>query len=171
MNRKLTLWIVFILGAGVMLALDLWLKIWSETNQVMLRQDRPYIINGFLGMTYFENSGAAFGLAGGFAWSQVVLSIVKTLLLLGVLWYYHRLSQLLEKKYWLVRIPVIMIFAGGVGNLFDRITLGVVRDMLEFLFVNFAIFNLADVFVVAGVISWGIFDVFIVKHLSGTPSE
>ena len=57
-----------------------------------------------------------------------------------------------------------MIFAGGAGNLFDRLTLGAVRDMLEFLFMNFAIFNLADVFVVSGIISLAVFEIFIVKN-------
>jgi len=51
-----------------------------------------------------------------------------------------------------------------IGNVFDRIIIGAVRDMFEFLFMNFAIFNLADVFIVSGIMGWTIFEVFIVKN-------
>jgi len=103
----------------------------------------------------------AFGLLSGHDWSAWVISAVKIAALTALLLYYHKLP--IGKKYWLIRIPLIMIFAGGVGNLYDRITFGAVRDMFEFLFMNFAIFNLADVFIVLGAISWTVFEVFVVK--------
>ena len=43
-----------------------------------------------------------------------------------------------------------MIAAGGVSNLFDRLTYGFVVDFIEFDFVNFAIFNVSDVFICVG---------------------
>ncbi len=45
-----------------------------------------------------------------------------------------------------------LIIAGGLGNLYDRLTLGYVIDFIEVLFVKFAIFNVADVAVVCGTI-------------------
>ena len=165
--RKLHAWIIFVIGAGVLVGLDLWLKIWAETH---LQDNLPRVfIPGILGLTYFENSGAAFGFLGGFGWAQQVLSIVKIVILLGLLWYYNRLPM--EKKYWFTRVPLILIFAGGGGNLIDRISFGFVRDMLEFLFMNFAIFNLADVFVVVGVFSFLIFELFIVKDFTDSPEK
>jgi len=161
MNR-IKAWLIFVIGAGVLVALDLWLKSWAQSNlQGGLPRD---FIPGILGLTYYENPGAAFGFLGGFEWSQWILSAVKIVILLVLLWYYNRLPM--EKKYWLTRVPLILIFAGGVGNLIDRVSLGVVRDMLEFLFMNFAIFNLADVFVVAGVFSLLIFEIFVVKDFT-----
>ncbi|MCL2839216.1 MAG: signal peptidase II [Defluviitaleaceae bacterium] len=162
MSKRISAWIIFTVSVGVLIGLDLWLKIWAEAN---LQGTPPRVlIDGFLGLRYFENSGMAFGMLGGHDWSQWVLSIVKIVIMIVLVIYYHKIP--LERKYWFTRIPLILIFAGGVGNLIDRITLGVVRDMLEFLFVNFAIFNLADVFVVTGCISWIVFELFIVKDFA-----
>ena len=149
----------FVIGVAVLVALDLWLKIWSSTN--LQSSDPRILIYGLLGLRYYENSGMAFGFLGGNDWSAWVVSVVKAVALIALLVYYHRLLS--GKKYWLIRIPLAMIFAGGLGNLFDRITIGAVRDMFEFLFMNFAIFNLADVFIVVGIISRAVFKVFIVK--------
>jgi len=162
MNRAKA-WIIFAIGVVLLVALDLWLKYWAEAN---LRGNPPRVlINGLLGLTYHENPGAAFGLFGGFGGAQWGLSIVKIVILLVLLWYYYKLP--LEKKYWLTRVPLIMIFAGGLGNLYDRVGNGIVRDMLEFLFMNFAIFNLADVFVVVGVIALLAFELLVVKDFTG----
>jgi len=106
----------------------------------------------------------AFGFLSGHDWSAWVISEVKVAALVALLVYYYRLPS--GKKYWFIRIPLIMIFAGGAGNLFDRITLGAVRDMLEFLFMNFAIFNLADVFIVTGIIIWTVFELFLFKSFT-----
>jgi len=156
---KVKLWIVFVIVVGVLVSLDLWLKVWSANN---LQNNPPrYLIYGLLGLSYYENTGIAFGLLSGHDWSAWVISMVKVVALVTLLVYYHRLP--LENKYWFTRIPLIMIFAGGVGNLFDRITLGAVRDMFEFLFMNFAIFNLADVFIVLGCLSWVVSELLVVK--------
>ena len=45
----------------------------------------------------------------------------------------------------------MLIFAGGIGNLIDRVYQGYVIDYFEFLFIDFAIFNVADVYVCVGV--------------------
>jgi len=73
----------------------------------------------------------------------------------------------LERRFWLIRIPIILIFAGGVGNLWDRVLLGYVRDMLVFLFVRFPVFNLADIFVVVGCFVGAFVMFFVVKDFPG----
>lgn len=148
-------------AAVVLLALDLWLKGWAAAN--LQGQPSRVLIPGLLGLTYTRNTGAAFGLGAGFEWSRWVLTIVKIVLMGGLLWFYNRLPQ--ENRLWLVRIPIILILAGGIGNLFDRIAFGYVRDMLAFLFINFPIFNLADVFVVIGVFLGGFVMLFLVKDV------
>ena len=141
------------------MALDLWLKSWADAN--LQGQPVRNLIPGILGLTYTRNTGAAFGFLAGFEWGRWVLTVVKIVLMAGLLWFFHRLPH--EKRFWLIRIPVILIFAGGVGNLFDRVSLGYVRDMLAFLFVNFPIFNLADVYVVAGCFLGAFIMFFVVK--------
>jgi len=136
----------FLFAAVVMVALDQWLKVWSSAN---LAGNAPRtLINGVLGLTYFHNTGAAFGFLGGADWGRWVLTVLVLGLLAVVGWYYFKLPN--ERRMWLVRVPLLLIFGGGVGNLIDRVRLGYVVDMIEFLFMRFAIFNLADVFVTVG---------------------
>ena len=42
---------------------------------------------------------------------------------------------------------VVAVFAGGLGNMIDRIRLGYVVDMIEVEFMRFAVFNVADIFI------------------------
>ena len=44
------------------------------------------------------------------------------------------------------------VWAGGVGNAIDRVVHGYVVDMFEVEFINFAVFNVADIFIVCGCI-------------------
>ena len=147
------------LVAAILLALDLWLKSWAAAN--LQGMDGRVLLPGFLGLTYTRNTGAAFGLLANFEWGRWVLTAVKVILMGGLLWYYNRIP--LEKRHWFIRVPIILILAGGIGNLYDRIAFGYVRDMLEFLFINFPIFNLADVFVTTGVFVGGFIILFVVK--------
>ena len=157
---KFKIWAIFALSSGVLIALDLWLKHWAAAN---LQENQPpgEVIPGFLGVTFLENPGAAFGLFAGMAWARVFLSAVSIILMICLIWYYSRIPM--EKRFWLIRVPIILIFAGGMGNLFDRLTLGAVRDMLQFMFINFAVFNLADVYVTIGTFSLIFITIFIVK--------
>ena len=156
---KKSVWIVFFIATVVLLALDLWLKHWAAVN--LDGQPACVLIPGVLGLSYYENPGAFFGFLGGLDAARWLLSALKIAILGGILWYYNRLP--LQKRLWLIRVPLILIFVGGLGNLIDRVTLGIVRDMLEFLFVRFAIFNLADVYVTVGVFSLIFIGLFIVK--------
>ncbi|MCL1788228.1 MAG: signal peptidase II [Defluviitaleaceae bacterium] len=163
MNKasKIIPWAVLLVVATVLLALDLWLKSWAAAN--LLGQPSRDLIPGFLGLTYTRNTGAAFGLFANFEWGRWVLTIVKIVLMAGLLWVFHRLP--LERKYWLLRAPIILIFAGGIGNLYDRMAFGYVRDMLAFLFVNFPIFNLADVYVTTGAFVGAFIMLFVIKDV------
>lgn len=49
------------------------------------------------------------------------------------------------------------VIGGGIGNLIDRVMTGAVVDFFDFCLINFAIFNVADCFVVVGVILMAIY--------------
>jgi len=53
----------------------------------------------------------------------------------------------------LERWCIVAIFAGGLGNLIDRVRLGYVVDMIEVEFMRFAVFNVADCFITCGCIA------------------
>ena len=156
--RKNFFWIIFVLSATVLLVLDLWLKGWAVAN--LHGHEARVLVPGVLGLKYHENPGALFGFLANFD-ARWILAVLKIFILGGLVWYYGRLP--LEKRFWLIRVPVLLIFAGGLGNLVDRISLGYVRDMLDFLFMNFAIFNLADVYVTVGVFSLIFVGLFMIK--------
>jgi signal peptidase II len=157
---KKNVWIVFVVVSFVLVVLDLWLKYWAVANL----QNQPDIIlmKGVLGLTYVQNPGALFGFLASLG-ARWILAALKAVILGGILWYYNRLP--LEKRFWFLRVPMIFVFAGGVGNLFDRVKLGYVRDMLNFLFVSFPVFNLADVYVTCGVFSLFFVIFFVVRDI------
>ncbi len=100
-------------------------------------------LEGFMDLTYTENTGAGFGtFKGGFAALSVITSIV-IVAMLGFLLIAKRNNM------WL-RISLVLIAGGGIGNLVDRVNLNYVRDFFEFTFMEFGIFNIADFFVTVG---------------------
>ncbi len=94
------------------------------------------LIPGVIGLRYAENTGMAFSLFSGRPWLLGVLSLV---VILGAFLY------LRHKK--IPRLPgigLMLMLGGAAGNMFDRFITGYVPDMIEFLFVQFAVFNVAD---------------------------
>ena len=103
------------------------------------------VIDGFLDLTYSENTGMGFGLGKGSTLGITVITAILIAAIIGYLLFFKK-----EKAH--IRIPLIMVAAGGIGNLVDRTQLGYVRDFFEFTFVDFAIFNIADAFVTVGAV-------------------
>lgn len=133
----------FILAA--ILALDLCLKDYLK-EFLLGKSGMSYtLINGFMDLQYSENTGAGFGMFQG----NTTALIVVTAIVIAIICFYLLFMQ--KDAEWL-RIPLVFIVGGGIGNLVDRIALGYVRDFFKFTFVDFAIFNIADVFVTVGAI-------------------
>lgn len=101
------------------------------------------LVNKFLSLTYVENTGAAFG---SFSKYTVVLSVFTAVVLIVGLFYL--LSGKIKSK--VIYTSATMILAGGAGNLLDRVFRGFVIDYIEPLFINFAVFNFADILVTVG---------------------
>lgn len=95
------------------------------------------LIPHVLGLTYAENTGAAFSL---FSSSTTVLSAVTIVALAGGV----AALIFIKKKPVFYDVCVPLIIAGGAGNLIDRLTRGFVIDYIETLFVSFPVFNFAD---------------------------
>lgn len=84
-----------------------------------------------------KNYGAAFGLLQG----QLLLFIIISFMVIALCIYYYRIKKL--------RLPLILILAGTIGNLIDRLFLGYVRDFIDLKI--WPVFNLADSLYVIGV--------------------
>lgn len=111
------------------------------------------VIEGFLQFTYTLNEGIAFSLFESSTVSKLIIIVVTALvcaLILGYM-YTNRCKSLW--LYWSLGVLV----AGGLGNLVDRVTYGFVVDFIEFTFVDFAVFNIADCAVTLGAASFIIY--------------
>lgn len=100
------------------------------------------LIPGVVGLRYAENRGVAFSLLSG---RPFLLGILSLVIIVG--------AFLVLRKKQLAPFPVtalMLMLGGAVGNMLDRFFTGFVPDMIEFLFVRFAIFNVADSALVVG---------------------
>ena len=143
-NSKLFL----LLGlGGSTLVLDLWSKAVVSRN-LFLGQSFD-VIDGMLRITYIQNKGAIFGLSIGDITGTVVL--VVSLLAVVLLSIYYFTSPLDLKWY---GVGLVLILSGAAGNLYDRVTLGGVRDFLDIGFgtTRWPVFNVADLAVTAGAV-------------------
>ncbi len=100
------------------------------------------LIPGVIGLRYAENRGIAFSLLSGAPW---VLGVVS-LLIIAAAFFCLRGKKLQP----LALTGLLMMLGGAAGNMVDRFVHGFVPDMIEVLFVNFAIFNVADTFLCIG---------------------
>ena len=119
-------------------------------DQVTKYLAKAYLQNGavsfiknFIQFRYAENTGMAFSMFSGARWVFVALTIV--ICAVG-LWYLFSDKCPNLWYYWSIGV----IIAGGIGNLIDRALYGYVVDFIEPLFVDFAIFNIADCAVTCG---------------------
>ena len=104
--------------------------------------ERVTLIPGVLALTYAENTGMAFSLFSGRSW---LLGIVSAGCILAG-WLILRRVRLGM----LSRTAAMLMLGGAVGNMIDRFLRGFVVDMFEFLFMDFAIFNVADAALTVG---------------------
>ena len=120
----------------------------------------PYIMD----LTYVENTGAAFSMLAEHTWLLTIISAVMSVVLAVALFkgvFRHPLG----------RIPLALVLAGAVGNLIDRAVLGYVVDMFRTLFMNFAVFNVADICVVVGGFAAAAYYLFLYDKLEGKEPE
>ncbi|MBQ7379051.1 MAG: signal peptidase II [Clostridia bacterium] len=107
------------------------------------------VIEGVLHWTHIKNDGAIFGWFDDSRWMFMVLSTVGILFMIGMLVYWVKK----EPKDKLMQVILTLLISGGIGNMIDRCTLGVVTDFIDFCaFPNLWkwIFNVADCAVTIG---------------------
>jgi len=150
------LYVICTVLTAALVALDQWVKWWTVTNipySIPMNEPLPFIPY-ILGLNYTRNTGGAWSVLNEHTWLLTVVSAVVVLALIFVL----------ARKY--VRHPfgvvsLTLVIAGAIGNLIDRIRLGYVVDMFETLFMDFPIFNVADICVVCGGIAFCVYYAFL----------
>lgn len=132
---------LYYLLAVVLVVIDQLVKLWVRGN-IPLGTAIPFI-PGLMDLTYYQNTGAAFSSFSGMTWLLALVSLAASV----------AVAVLLAKDFFpgrLGRLTLSLILAGAVGNLIDRVFLRFVTDMFQTTFMNFAIFNVADICVVVG---------------------
>jgi len=126
---------------------DQWTK-WYIDQTMSLHQSRT-VIENFFNITYVHNSGAAFGILANSDYRLPLLSGVAIVACVLIGWMFHRLpiSACVQ------RFGLALVFSGAVGNLIDRIRLGVVIDFLDVHWYqhHWPAFNVADSAITVGV--------------------
>lgn len=100
------------------------------------------IIENVFQLHYLENRGAAFGMLQN---QKVLFVIIGIVILIAVILCYVRLPH--NRHFLPLRICMLFIAAGAIGNMIDRIRLDYVIDFLYFELIDFPIFNVADIYV------------------------
>lgn len=146
--------------AAAIVGLDQWTKALTVAN-VPMHETVP-ALPGVFHITHTKNSGAIWGILQGQTWLFVVI-MVLFLAVLGVLIWKKWLTKKFE---W---ICLAFIAGGGVGNMIDRLAYGTVTDMIEFDFVKFPVFNVADCFITVGCFALLLYIIFFDREKK-TPS-
>lgn len=127
------------------------------TKYIVVMQLKPVgtlpLLEDVFHLTYVENSGAGFGILQDYTWLLSVVSAVASAALIG----YVLVKK--PKHAWLM-LAVTFLTGGAVGNLIDRVRLGYVIDFLDFRWINFPVFNVADCFVTVGAVVLAVYIAF-----------
>lgn len=134
----------YFLFAGVIVGVDQLTKYLTVAN-IPLHGEVPFI-EGFLCFSYEQNTGAAFSSFQGMHWLFALVFLALTALL--CLEYFKFPLAFTKLERWCIAA----IWAGGLGNMIDRIRLGYVIDMIKTQFISFPVFNVADSFITCGCI-------------------
>ena len=119
-------------------------KLWIVANIDL--GGRIEALEGIFHLTYVQNFGAAFSSFEGMRWLFALIFAVFTI---GMVWEFSKKRMPFSD---FERWCIVFIFAGGLGNMIDRVRLGYVVDMIEVEFIKFPVFNVADCFITCGCI-------------------
>ncbi len=129
--------------AAIVLIGDQWLKYWVTVN-ITLSTGEAALIPGVVKLVNIHNSGAAFGFLGDASYARWLFLGIAALFIIVII-------VVLAKHLFKSRFAnwcAVMALAGAVGNCIDRALYGYVVDMFKVEFMDFAVFNIADIFLV-----------------------
>jgi len=132
--------------AALIVVLDQFFKRWIVmTIEIHGQVD---LIPGVICLTHVQNTGAAFSLLSDQRWLLAGISFVVAIILCFILLRY-------TEGFW-GTLGLAAVLGGAVGNLIDRVFYGYVVDMFRPLFIDFAIFNIADIFITLGFLTFSL---------------
>ena len=155
MSKKILL-VLDVLLIAVLIVFDQFTKKLAVAK--LMNQPAFVLIDGVLEFDYLENRGVAFGMFQG---QRFMILLVGVVFLAVLSFFMFKMPQ--GKKYTVLHVISSFVIAGGIGNMIDRLRLEYVIDFISFVLINFPIFNVADCYVVCGVIAMCIMFLFVFK--------
>lgn len=156
-KKQMKCYVASILAVTVGILLDQYTKLLAIEK---LKDHEPFaLIKDVFELSYLENRGAAFGIMQNQRLFFILSFILIIVLIVGL---YLRLP--ISRRFLPIRICGILIVSGACGNVIDRLRLGYVVDFFYFKLIDFPVFNVADIFVVAGVIILALLILFYYKE-------
>lgn len=156
-NKKIIQLLLDFLMFAVLVAIDQVTKYFAI--QKLKEQPSFVLFDGVFELRYLENRGAAFGMLQNGKVFFVFAAIVMLTLIVFVL-----VKAPVSRKYYPWHVFLVMIAAGGIGNMIDRLRLDYVVDFFYFSLIDFPIFNVADIFVTVGTFLFFIMILFFCKE-------
>lgn len=155
--KKIKSLIFAFIGVLALLAVDFVSK--KLALEYLVNVTRINLIKGVLGLHYVENRGAAFGVLSG---KLLPIVILTPLIVISVMWLYMKSIEKVRLKAF--RIFCLLFVAGSLGNFIDRVFYGFVVDFFEFQFINFPVFNVADIYLTVSTVLMLILMLFYYKE-------
>lgn len=122
-------------------------------SQMALYEEVPFL-PGLIRFYHTRNTGAAFSMFSDNRWVFMVFSVIAMMIMTYLLVKFHG-------RHWLLSVSLAAVLGGGIGNMIDRVLSGYVVDFLDFQFMKFAVFNVADIFVTCGSVALAVYILFI----------
>jgi signal peptidase II len=143
-NKRILIDIVIM---AVLVCIDQASKLWAVSR--LKDNEGIDLIHGVLKFYYLPNgnSGAAFGILSG---HRMLFLVIAAVVITVIFYILYKLPE--NEKFNILRIMLVLIAAGGVGNMLDRFRLTYVIDFIYFYLINFPIFNVADCYVTVATI-------------------
>lgn len=133
---------ITLLITAVLVAVDQGIKYWAVT--ALAPVGTMPLLPGVVQLRFVLNDGAAFSMLGGHQGVLITFTAVALAAILAYL-FVKRPARKLEYTAW------VLVLSGGIGNLIDRVLNRVVVDYLDLQFMEFAVFNFADILVCVGI--------------------
>lgn len=150
----------YIVGAVMSAVLILFDQFTKYLAAIHLKAQAPFVLfENVLELNYLENAGAAFGIMQG---KKSFLVVFTLLVILLILYFYIRIPA--EKKFLFLRVTVVFLISGAIGNLIDRIRLHYVVDFIYFKMIHFPVFNVADIYVSCAAVFLALLIIFYYKE-------
>ncbi len=142
----------------IMVLVGIIVAFWDLFLKGMLDGKNMSAINGVFSIVSTHNTGGAWSIFSG---NTVLLVIFSIVFICAIIVF----NFMLNKKNYFYAISMGLLLSGAICNLFDRIMFGYVRDFISLDFMNFPIFNVADIAITFGVILLCIYFVFVLPKL------